>query len=339
MSALNDRFFNLGYMYGQGMFERQAERDKRRAAEEIMNQQGQGSANSNANSNTNGNTNGNTNTGSNITLGQLARNSAGRRTDYCDFGNDFYDNIYNNIPEITPALLAQNAAENKNYDFARDLGTWNSQSSNPYLRYGGYGTNQQGNAQADTAQASPYNAGADYGVDLNNPYSMAIMNAKNDYYRAQKLGDENAMLRAAQVAEQARTQAQEAGVPIQSFLSGNNTDYATALAMNDQLRQAQANGNKDFSYADLANGKMLAPQTTNPTQGLNEQQPTSAGTATATPAKGVTAPSVGNQQTAQTQTAPNTYDIQAGYNQMMNRMNGGSAQQNPFLGAGRRWGL
>ena len=130
MSALNDRFFNLGYMYGQGMFERQAERDKRRAAEEIMNQQGQGSANSNANSNTNGNTN----TGSNITLGQLARNSAGRRTDYCDFGNDFYDNIYNNIPEITPALLAQITAENKNYDFARDLGTLNSQSSNPYLR-------------------------------------------------------------------------------------------------------------------------------------------------------------------------------------------------------------
>lgn len=312
MSALNDKFFDLGYIYGQGMFERQAERDKRRAAEEIMKQQGQGSANSNAN--------GNTNTGSNITLGQLAQSMNGNNA-------------------VTPAQLAQIAAENKNYDFARDLGALNSQSSNPYLRYGGYGTNQQGNAQSDTAQASPYNAGADYGVDLNNPYSMAIMNAKNDYYRAQKLGDENAMLRASQVAEQARAQAQEAGVPIQSFLNGNNTDYATALAMNDQLRQAQVNGNQNFSYADLANGKMLAPQVTNPTQGLNEQQPASAGMATATPAKGVTTPSVGNQQTAQTQTAPNTYDIQAGYNQMMNRMNGGSAQQNPFLGAGRRWGL
>ena len=308
MSALNDKFFNLGYIYGQGMFERQAESDRRRAVEEIMKRQGQGNGNNN------------TNAGNNITLGQLAQSANGSNA-------------------VTPTQLAQNAAANNSYDFARDLGTLNSQSSNPYLRYGGYGTNQQGNAQADTAQASPYNAGADYGVDLNNPYSMAIMNAKNDYYRAQKLGDENAMLRAAQVAEQARTQAQEAGVPIQSFLSGNNTDYATALAMNDQLRQAQANGNKDFSYADLANGKMLAPQTTNPTQGLNEQQPTSAGTATATPAKGVTTPSVGNQQTAQTQTAPNTYDIQAGYNQMMNRMNGGSAQQNPFLGAGRRWGL
>ena len=308
MSALNDKFFNLGYIYGQGMFERQAESDRRRAVEEIMKRQGQGNGNNN------------TNAGNNITLGQLAQSANGSNA-------------------VTPTQLAQNAAANNSYDFARDLGTLNSQSSNPYLRYGGYGTNQQGSVQSDTAQASPYNAGADYGVDLNNPYSMAIMNAKNDYYRAQKLGDENAMLRAAQVAEQARTQAQEAGVPIQSFLSGNNTDYATALAMNDQLRQAQANGNKDFSYADLANGKMLAPQTTNPTQGLNEQQPTSAGTATATPAKGVTTPSVGNQQTAQTQTAPNTYDIQAGYNQMMNRMNGGSAQQNPFLGAGRRWGL
>lgn len=260
MSALNDKFFNLGYIYGQGMFERQAERDKRRAAEEIMKQQGQGSANSNAN--------GNTNTGSNITLGQLAQSMNGNNA-------------------VTPAQLAQIAAENKNYDFARDLGALNSQSSNPYLRYGGYGTNQQGNAQSDTAQASPYNAGADYGVDLNNPYSMAIMNAKNDYYRAQKLGDENAMLRASQVAEQARAQAQEAGVPIQSFLNGNNTDYATALAMNDQLRQAQVNGNQNFSYADLANGKMLAPQVTNPTQGLNEQQPASAGMATATPAKGL----------------------------------------------------
>lgn len=295
-----------------------------------MKRQGQGSVNSNTNSNINGNTN----TGSNITLGQLAQSINGNNA-------------------VTPAQLAQNAVANNSYDLARDMKTLNHGLAGgviipgyPWVAISDYdyhlpvqNTNQQGNEQADTAQASPYNAGADYGVDLNNPYSMAIMNAKNDYYRAQKLGDENAMLRAAGVAEQARAQAQEAGVPIQSFLSGNNVDYATAIAMNDQLRQAQVNGNKDFSYADLANGKMLAPQTTNPTQGLNEQQPASAGTATATPAKGVTTPSVGNQQTAQTQTAPNTYDIQAGYNQMMNRMNGGSAQQNPFLGAGRRWGL
>ncbi len=312
MSSLNDKIFNLGYMYGQGMFKRKAEGELSDAIEEMMKRQ---SGNSSDNSNTSG-----SNSNGNVTLGQLAQAMSG-------------DNA------VTPAQLAQNAAANNSYDFARDLGTLNSQSSNPYLRYGGYGTNQQGNTQSDTAQASPYNAGNDYGVDLNNPYSMAIMNAKNDYYRAQKLGDENAMLRANQVAEQARAQAQEAGVPIQSFLSSNNTDYATAVAMNDQLRQAQVNGNQNFSYADLANGKMLTPQITNPTQGLNEQQPTSAGTATATPAKGVTTPSVGNQQTAQTQTAPNTYDIQAGYNQMMNQINGGSAQQNPFLGAGRRWGL
>lgn len=309
MSSLNDKFYNWGYLYGQGAFQRQAEHDAAEAARKIQEMQGQGS-----NSNQGGNGNADK---SNITLGQLAQ--------------------YATNNTITPQQLAQNAAANNSYDFARDLGTLNSQSSNPYLRYGGYGTNQQGNTQTDTAQTNSYNAGADYGVDLNNPYSMAIMNAKNDYYRAQKLGDENAMLRANQVAEQARAQAQEAGVPIQSFLSGNNTDYATALAMNDQLRQAQVNGNKDFSYADLANGKMLTPQVANPTQGLNEQQPTSAGTATATPAKGVATPTVGNQQTAQTPTAPNVYDIQAGYNQMMNRANGGSA--NPFLGAGRRWGL
>lgn len=309
MSSINDKLFNLGYMYGQGAFSRKAEGELTDAIEEMRKQQGQGS-----NSNQGGN--GNADAG-NITLSQLAQ--------------------YATNNAITPQQLAQNAAANNSYDFARDLGTLNSQSSNPYLRYGGYGTNQQGNTQADATQTNPYNAGTDYGVDLNNPYSMAIMNAKNDYYRAQKLGDENAMLRASQTAEQARAQAQEAGVPIQSFLSGNNTDYATALAMNDQLRQAQVNGNKDFSYADLANGKMLTPQVTNPTQGLNEQQPTSAGTAAATPAKGVTVPTVGNQQTAQTPTAPNIYDIQAGYNQMMNRANGGSA--NPFLGAGRRWGL
>lgn len=179
-----------------------------------------------------------------------------------------------------------------------------------------------------TTQASPYNAGADYGVDLNNPYSMAIMNAKNDYARAQKLGDEAAMLRANAAAEQARQQAQAAGVPIQSFLSTNNADYNQAIALQDQLRAAQVAGNQGFSYQDLANGKLLNPQMANPTQGVVEQAPTNAGTAPATAAKGVTTPTVGNQQTVQTPTAPNTYDIQAGWNLMKNRQNGGSA--NPF---------
>lgn len=179
-----------------------------------------------------------------------------------------------------------------------------------------------------TTQASSYNASADYGVDLNNPYSMAIMNAKNDYARAQKLGDEAAMLRANAAAEQARQQAQAAGVPIQSFLATNNADYNQAIAMQDQLRAAQVAGNQGFSYQDLANGKLLNPQMTNPTQGVVEQAPTNAGTAPATAAKGVTTPTVGNQQTVQTPTAPNTYDIQAGWNLMKNRQNGGSA--NPF---------
>lgn len=178
-------------------------------------------------------------------------------------------------------------------------------------------------------QASPYNASADYGVDLNNPYSMAIMNAKNDYARAQKLGDEAGMLRAHDVAEQARQQAQSNGVNLQSFLASNNADYGQALSMQDQLRAAQVAGNQDFSYQDLANGKLLNPQMTNPTQGVVEQAPTNAGTAPATAAKGVTTPTVGNQQTVQTPTAPNTYDIQAGWNLMQNRQNGGSA--NPFL--------
>ncbi len=177
-------------------------------------------------------------------------------------------------------------------------------------------------------QASSYNAGADYGVDLNNPYSMAIMNAKNDYARAQKLGDEAAMLRANATAEQARQQAQAAGVPIQSFLATNNADYNQAIALQDQLRAAQVAGNQGFSYQDLANGKLLNPQMTNPTQGVVEQAPTNAGTAPATAAKGVTTPTVGNQQTVQTPTAANTYDIQAGWNLMKNRQNGGSA--NPF---------
>lgn len=179
-----------------------------------------------------------------------------------------------------------------------------------------------------TTQASSYNASADYGVDLNNPYSMAIMNAKNDYARAQKLGDEAAMLRANAAAEQARQQAQAAGVPIQSFLATNNADYNQAIALQDQLRAAQVAGNQGVSYQDLADGKLLNPQMTNPTQGVVEQAPTNAGTAPATAAKGVTTPTVGNQQTVQTPTAPNTYDIQAGWNLIKNRQNGGSA--NPF---------
>ncbi len=191
-----------------------------------------------------------------------------------------------------------------------------------------YNVDPNSGTKLQATQASPYNAGADYGVDLNNPYSMAIMNAKNDYARAQKLGDEAAMLRANAAAEQARQQAQAAGVPIQSFLATNNADYNQAIALQDQLRAAQVAGNQGFSYQDLANGKLLNPQMTNPTQGVVEQAPTNAGTAPATAAKGVTTPTVGNQQTVQTPTAANTYDIQAGWNLMKNRQNGGSA--NPF---------
>ena len=211
----------------------------------------------------------------------------------------------------------------------------NAKSSSPLtqmMRFGSDGTAYNVDPTTGTklqaTQASPYNASADYGVDLNNPYSMAIMNAKNDYARAQKLGDEAAMLRANAAAEQARQQAQAAGVPIQSFLATNNADYNQALALQDQLRAAQVAGNQGFSYQDLANGKLLNPQITNPTQGVVEQAPTNAGTAPATAAKGVTTPTVGNQQTVQTPTAPNTYDIQAGWNLIKNRQNGGSA--NPF---------
>lgn len=211
----------------------------------------------------------------------------------------------------------------------------NAKSSSPLtqmMRFGSDGTAYNVDPTTGTklqaTQTSPYNASADYGVDLNNPYSMAIMNAKNDYARAQKLGDEAAMLRANAAAEQARQQAQAAGVPIQSFLATNNADYNQALALQDQLRAAQVAGNQGFSYQDLANGKLLNPQITNPTQGVVEQAPTNAGTAPATAAKGVTTPTVGNQQTVQTPTAPNTYDIQAGWNLIKNRQNGGSA--NPF---------
>lgn len=191
-----------------------------------------------------------------------------------------------------------------------------------------YNVDPNSGTKLQATQASPYNASADYGVDLNNPYSMAIMNAKNDYARAQKLGDEAAMLRANATAEQARQQAQAAGAPIQSFLATNNADYNQALALQDQLRAAQVAGNQGFGYQDLVDGKLVNPQITNPTQGVVEQAPTNAGTAPATAAKGVTTPTVGNQQTVQTPTAANTYDIQAWWNLIKNRQNGGSA--NPF---------
>lgn len=183
-------------------------------------------------------------------------------------------------------------------------------------------------------QAAPqFNAGADYGVDIYNPYSMAIMNAKNDYARAQKLGDEQAMLRANSVAEQARAAAKEAGVPIQSFLSSNNVDYGQALNMNDQLKAAQVAGNNNFSYEDLLKGTIPNQQTANPTQGVVAQSPVNAGTAVATPAQGVTVPTVGNQQTAQTPNAVSLEQMKKDFNQYVNNQTGGAAY--PFLGRGR----
>ena len=181
--------------------------------------------------------------------------------------------------------------------------------------------------------APQFNAGADYGVDLMNPYSNQIMSAKNDYARAQKLGDEQAMLRANATAEQARKAAQEAGVPIQSFLSSNNVDYGQSLNMNDQLRAAQVAGNKNFSYEDLLNGTIPNQQTANPTQGIVAQSPVNAGTAVATPAQGVTTPSVGNQQTAQTPNAVSLEQMKKDFNQYVNNQTGGTAY--PFLGRGR----
>ena len=181
--------------------------------------------------------------------------------------------------------------------------------------------------------APQFNAGADYGVDLMNPYSNQIMSAKNDYARAQKLGDEQAMLRAHATAEQARKAAQEAGVPIQSFLSSNNVDYGQALNMNDQLRAAQVAGNKNFSYEDLLNGTIPNQQTANPTQGIVAQSPVNAGTAVATPAQGVTTPTVGNQQTVQTPNAVSLEQMKKDFNQYVNNQTGGTTA--PFLGRGR----
>ena len=229
-------------------------------------------------------------------------------------------------------IAQQNQQGNNNYkfDYNSIMGTGTGNAGLDKL------LSMQGQPQQTppNQQTAPqFNAGADYGVDLMNPYSMQIMNAKNDYARAQKLGDEQAMLRANSVAEQARAAAQEAGVPIQSFLSSNNVDYGQAFRMNDQLRAAQEAGNKNFSYEDLLNGTIPSQQTANPTQGIVAQSPVNAGTAVATPAQGVTTPTVGNQQTAQTPNAVSLEQIRKDYNQFVNNQTGGTAY--PFLGRGR----
>lgn len=229
-------------------------------------------------------------------------------------------------------IAQQNQQGNNNYkfDYNSIMGTGTGNAGLDKL------LSMQGQPQQTppTQQTAPqFNAGADYGVDLMNPYSMQIMNAKNDYARAQKLGDEQAMLRANSVAEQARAAAQEAGVPIQSFLSSNNVDYGQALNMNDQLRAAQVAGNKNFSYEDLLNGTIPNQQTANPTQGNVAQSPVNAGTAVATPAQGVTTPTVGNQQTVQTPNAVSLEQMKKDFNQYINNQTGGAAS--PFLGRGR----
>ena len=224
----------------------------------------------------------------------------------------------------------QQGGNNYKFDYNSMMGTGTGNASLDKL------LSMQGQPQqtSPNQQTTPqFNAGADYGVDLMNPYSNQIMSAKNDYARAQKLGDEQAMLRAHATAEQARKAAQEAGVPIQSFLSSNNVDYGQALNMNDQLRAAQVAGNKNFSYEDLLNGTIPNQQTANPTQGIVAQSPVNAGTAVATPAQGVTTPSVGNQQTAQTPNALSLEQIRKDYNQYVNNQTGGTAY--PFLGRGR----
>lgn len=225
----------------------------------------------------------------------------------------------------------QNQQGNNNYkfDYNSIMGTGTGNAGLDKL------LSMQGQQQVSPKQQTTpqFNAGADYGVDLMNPYSMQIMNAKNDYARAQKLGDEQAMLRANSVAEQARAAAQEAGVPIQSFLSSNNVDYGQAFRMNDQLRAAQEAGNKNFSYEDLLNGTIPNQQTANPTQGIVAQSPVNAGTAVATPAQGVTIPTVGNQQTAQTPNAVSLEQMKKDFNQYVNNQTGGTAY--PFLGRGR----
>ena len=249
--------------------------------------------------------------------------------------------------ELTNALRKAFGLDG-NSDTAGNIAQQNQQGNNDYkFDYNSIMGTGTGNAGLDKLlsmqgqqQASPkqqaipqFNASADYGVDLMNPYSMQIMNAKNDYARAQKLGDEQAMLRAHATAEQARKAAQEAGVPIQSFLSSNNVDYGQAFRMNDQLRAAQEAGNKNFSYEDLLNGTIPNQQTANPTQGIVAQSPVNAGTAVATPAQGVTTPSVGNQQTVQTPNAVSLEQMKKDFNQYVNNQTGGTAY--PFLGRGR----
>lgn len=249
--------------------------------------------------------------------------------------------------ELTKALRKAFGLDG-NSDTAGNIAQQNQQGNNNYkFDYNsimGAGTgnagldkllSMQGQQQVSPKQQTTpqFNAGADYGVDLMNPYSMQIMNAKNDYARAQKLGDEQAMLRANATAEQARKAAQEAGVPIQSFLSSNNVDYGQALNMNDQLKAAQVAGNNNFSYEDLLNGTIPNQQTVNPTQGIVAQSPVNAGTAVATPAQGVTTPTVGNQQTAQTPNAVSLEQMKKDFNQYVNNQTGGTAS--PFLGRGR----
>lgn len=240
------------------------------------------------------------------------------------FGLDGNSDTTGNI-----AQQNQQGGNNYKFDYNSMMGTGTGNAGLDKL------LSMQGQQQASPKQqATPqFNAGADYGVDLLNPYSNQIMSAKNDYARAQKLGDEQAMLRAHATAEQARKAAQEAGVPIQSFLSSNNVDYGQALNMNDQLGAAQVAGNKNFSYENLLNGTIPNQQTANPTQGIAAQSPVNAGTAVATPAQGVTTPSVGNQQTAQTPNALSLEQIRKDYNQYVNNQTGGTAY--PFLGRGR----
>ena len=241
------------------------------------------------------------------------------------FGLDGNSNTSGNI-----AQQKQQGDNNYKFDYNNIMGTGTGNAGLDKL------LSMQGQPQQTppNQQTAPqFNAGADYGVDLMNPYSMQIMNAKNDYARAQKLGDEQAMLRANSVAEQARAAAQEAGVPIQSFLSSNNVDYGQAFRMNDQLRAAQEAGNKNFSYEDLLNGTIPNQQTANPTQGIVAQSPVNAGTAVATPAQGVTTPTVGNQQTAQTPNAVSLEQMKKDFNQYVNNQTGGAAS--PFLGRGR----
>lgn len=245
---------------------------------------------------------------------------------------ELYNLLYNpqGNPSNGTSQQKQQGNNNYNFDYNSMMGTGTGNVGLDKL-LSMRGQSQQASTTQQTAPQ--FNAGADYGVDIYNPYSMAIMNAKNDYARAQKLGDEQAMLRANSVAEQARAAAKEAGVPIQSFLSSNNVDYGQALNMNDQLKAAQVAGNNNFSYEDLMKGTIPNQQTANPTQGIVAQSPVNAGTAVATPAQGVTTPTVGNQQTAQTPNAVSLEQMKKDFNQYVNNQTGGAAY--PFLGRGR----